>query len=145
MREIDASRTAFGDDSRFTGVVSGTHIAPHEDPELHAYVVHFEAGGRTAWHCHDRGQLLICIDGSGFVGARDGSIITLQPGVAAWTAPAEDHWHGASAHSSMTHVAVQTETAGAHSVDWKEPVGDLSGPLTARRAPSACPASVIEP
>ncbi len=58
MRELNAALIAFDNDPRFTGSVSGLHIAPEEDPQLHAYVVDLEAGGRTAWHAHERGQLL---------------------------------------------------------------------------------------
>jgi quercetin dioxygenase-like cupin family protein len=124
MRQIDATLAPFGADPRFTGSVSGLHLAPPEDPQLHAYVVRFDPGGRTAWHSHERGQLLICIDGRGFVGARDGRVIQLRPGVAVWTDPGEEHWHGAGPDSAMTHVAVQTEAPGTDAVRWLEPVTD---------------------
>jgi quercetin dioxygenase-like cupin family protein len=124
MRELDATLTVFGTDPRFTGAVSGLHITPKEDPQLHAYVVHFEACGRTAWHAHERGQLLICTAGLGYVASRDGTVIELRPGVAAWTDAGEQHWHGAGPDEPMTHVAVQTETPGGDSVDWQQAVSD---------------------
>ncbi len=124
MRELDANLAVFGADPRFTGPVSGLHIAPAEDPQLHAYVVRFGPGGRTAWHAHERGQLLICTDGFGYVGTRDGRVIGLRPGVAVWTDAGEQHWHGAGADGPMTHVAVQTETPGVDGVDWREAVTD---------------------
>ena len=122
MRQIDAALAAFQGDPRFTGAVSGLHIALEEDPQLHTYVVSFGAGGRTAWHSHERGQLLICTDGQGLVGTRDGRTVELRPGIAVWTDPGEEHWHGADLQCPMTHVAVQTETPGRESVVWKEPV-----------------------
>ena len=122
MTELDASFEAFPADVRFMGTVAGRHLAPAEDPLLHAYLVRFEAGSRTAWHAHERGQLLICTEGSGFVGSRDGRLIALRPGVAVWTDPGEDHWHGAAESGSMTHVAVQTETPGGEGVRWLEAV-----------------------
>ncbi|MEV6923417.1 cupin domain-containing protein [Dactylosporangium sp. NPDC051485] len=131
MRRIDAALTELANDQRFTGSVSGLHLAPPEDPQLHAYVVRFDAGGRTAWHAHERGQLLICTDGSGYVGTRDGHVIELRPGVSAWTDPGEEHWHGAAAQSTMTHVAVQTEAPGRDSVRWLEPVDGY--PLAVQR------------
>jgi quercetin dioxygenase-like cupin family protein len=126
MRRIDAGLAAFSDDPRFTGAVSGCHLAPAEDAALHAYVVRFEPGGRTAWHSHERGQLLICTEGSGTVVTRDGQVIELVPGVAAWTDPGVDHWHGAGPDTSMTHITVQTESPGGDSVDWQEPVHDVA-------------------
>jgi quercetin dioxygenase-like cupin family protein len=122
MSRTDAALTAFPNDPRFTGQVSGLHLAPPEDPQLHAYVVRIDAGGRTAWHAHERGQLLICIDGFGYVGTRDGHLIELWPGVSAWTDSGEEHWHGTGPQSTMTHVAVQTEAPGSDSVRWLEPV-----------------------
>ena len=121
MEELDAGLAAFGADPRFTGGVAGVHLAPDGDPLLHAYVVQFEPGARTAWHAHERGQLLICTTGEGYVGNRDGAVIELRPGVAMWTGPGEEHWHGAGPDGAMAHVAVQTETPGRNSVTWLEP------------------------
>lgn len=126
MRLLDATTAAFEDDPRFAGTVSGVHLTPSSDPELHAYVVHFEPGGRTAWHAHERGQLLVCIAGSGVVGARDGARLELRPGAAVWTEPGEEHWHGATTTDPMSHVAIQTETPGIDSVVWREPVTETS-------------------
>jgi quercetin dioxygenase-like cupin family protein len=122
MRLAGNTLTAFGDDPRFTGAVSGLHLAPPEDPQWHAYVVRFEPGARTAWHSHERGRLLIRTEGAGYVGTRDGRLLELRPGVSAWTDPGEEHWHGAGPGSPLTHVAVRTEQPGGESVRWFEPV-----------------------
>lgn len=127
MRTIDAALVEFGPDPRFSGAVSGVHIAPEEDPQLHAYLVHFEPSARTAWHAHERGQLLICTEGYGYVGYRDGRLVELRPGTSCWTDAAEDHWHGAGPAAALTHVAVQTETPGRESVDWQEQVVEPIG------------------
>lgn len=121
MHPIDARLAPFADDLRFTGEVSGVHLRPAGDPELNAYVVHFDSGARTAWHSHERGQLLICTMGAGYVGRRDGTVIELGPGVSVWTEPGEEHWHGAGPDGPMSHVAVQNETPGSTAVDWLEP------------------------
>lgn len=124
MRALDASATPFAADPRFTGAASGVHLAATEDPRLHAYVVAFEPGARTAWHSHERGQLLICTEGTGYVGTRDGRVLELRSGGAVWTDPLEEHWHGAGPGSPMSHVAVQTEEPGRDGVDWLEPVAE---------------------
>lgn len=118
--------TTFTDDPRFTGSVSGADFIPSTDTALHAFVVSFEVNSRTAWHSHANGQLLICISGHGFVGTRDGQQFELSPGRAVWTEPGEEHWHGASQHSGMTHLAVQTRPRDGQQqeVDWREPVTD---------------------
>jgi quercetin dioxygenase-like cupin family protein len=124
MRRIEATLGAFLDDPRFSGAVAGVHIAPDEDPQLHVYVLQCDAGGRTAWHCHERGQLLICTAGHGYVGTRDGQVVELRPGVAAWTDQGEDHWHGAGPLAQLAYIAVQTQSPGGDTVNWQEPVED---------------------
>jgi quercetin dioxygenase-like cupin family protein len=127
MRALDATTTPFAGVPRFTGDVAGVHLSPDEDPLLHAYVVRFEPGSRTDWHAHERGQLLICTSGSGYVGIRDGTVIELRPGVAVWTDAGEQHWHGAGPDEPLTHVAVQTETPGV-GVTWLERVDPQAVP-----------------
>lgn len=122
MRKLDAGLAPFTEDARFTGSVSGVHLAPDEDSRLHAYVVSFQPGGRTAWHAHDRGQLLICTAGVGYVANRSGEVIELRPGVAAWTDAGEHHWHGAGRDEPMIHIAVQTAAPGGDGATWLEAV-----------------------
>lgn len=120
--------------SRFTGTVSGADHVPGSDPRLHVFVVEFAAGGRTAWHSHAHGQLLICTSGRGAVGTRDGRLLALRPGDAVWTEPGEEHWHGADPDAPMTHVAVQTREPDDAGVRWGEPVTDtrdaVAGPAS---------------
>jgi quercetin dioxygenase-like cupin family protein len=122
MRRIDATLSEAPSGPRHTGSVSVLHLAQPEDPQLLPCILRFDAGGRMVWHSHERGQLLICIDGFGYVGTRDGHLIELRPGVSVWTDPDEEHWHGAAPQSTMTHVAVQTGTPGSDSVRWLEAV-----------------------
>ena len=41
----------------------------------------------------------------------------------AWTLPGVKHWHGASATSSLTHIAIQ-ESLDGKNVEWREKVSD---------------------
>ncbi|RNI23282.1 cupin domain-containing protein [Flexivirga caeni] len=123
MKLMDSTPSEFTGDPRFTGTAAGVHVMPG-DPQLHAYSMRFEPGGRTAWHSHERGQLLICTAGSGWVGIRDGQLLKLAPGVIVWTEAGEEHWHGASAGASMEHIAVQTETPEADRVVWRDALSD---------------------
>ncbi|WP_188940502.1 cupin domain-containing protein [Nakamurella endophytica] len=122
MERLDAVPLPLTADPRFTGAVAGWHHRPDGDPRLHAYVVRFAAGSRTAWHSHAHGQLLVGQSGAGWVGTRDGRVVRLVPGVAVWTDPGEEHWHGADADQAMIHLAVQTAPPGGDSVTWLEPV-----------------------
>jgi quercetin dioxygenase-like cupin family protein len=85
--------------------------------------VTFEPGARTAWHTHPLGQTLIVTAGSGRAQRWGGSIEEIRPGDVIWFAPAEKHWHGASATTAMTHIAIQEQLDGK-AVDWLEQVSD---------------------
>jgi quercetin dioxygenase-like cupin family protein len=39
------------------------------------------------------------------------------------TGPTQRHWHGASATTAMTHIAIQ-ESLGGKNVDWMEKISD---------------------
>ena len=85
--------------------------------------VTFEPGARTAWHTHPLGQTLIVIAGSGRVQRLGGPIEQIRPGDVVWFAPGEEHWHGASPTTAMTHIAVQEQLDGK-AVEWLEHVTD---------------------
>ncbi|WP_229684966.1 hypothetical protein [Deinococcus roseus] len=47
----------------------------------------------------------------------------IHPGDAVWFAAGEKHWHGAGAHTAMTHIAIQ-ESLDGKAVEWLEHVTD---------------------
>jgi quercetin dioxygenase-like cupin family protein len=85
--------------------------------------VTFEPGARTAWHAHPLGQTLIVVTGFGRVQREGGSVEEIHPGDVVWFPPGEKHWHGASPHTAMTHIAIQEELDGS-TADWMEKVSD---------------------
>lgn len=88
-----------------------------------AATVTFEPGARTAWHTHPLGQTLIVTAGCGLAQRWGGPIEQIHPGDVIWFAPGEKHWHGATAHTAMTHIALQEQLDGK-AVDWMEHVSD---------------------
>ena len=85
--------------------------------------VTFEPGARTAWHTHPLGQTLIVTAGCGRVQRWGGSIEDIRPGDVIWFSPGEKHWHGATATTAMTHIAIQERLDGK-TADWMEQVSD---------------------
>jgi quercetin dioxygenase-like cupin family protein len=68
--------------------------------------VFFSPGGRTHWHAHGVGQVLLVKAGKGWV-CKDGeSPQAIGAGDCVWIAAGERHWHGAAADSYMLHTAV---------------------------------------
>ena len=85
--------------------------------------VTFESGARTAWHTHPLGQTLIVTSGLGWAQREGGSVEEIRPGDVVWFAPNEKHWHGATATTPMTHIAIQ-EALNGKAVEWMEHVTD---------------------
>ena len=108
----------------FTGRVRIDPLFAATEPARTAgNAVTFEPGARTAWHTHPLGQTLIVTAGLGWVQRDGGPIEAIRPGDVIGFAPAERHWHGASATTAMTHIAVQ-ESLDGKAVDWLEHVAD---------------------
>ena len=47
----------------------------------------------------------------------------IHPGDVVWFPPGEKHWHGATAMTAMTHIAIQEQLDGK-TVEWMEKVSD---------------------
>ena len=88
-----------------------------------AVSVTFEPGARTAWHSHPLGQTLIVTFGFGWVQREGDPVEEIRPGDVVWFPPGEKHWHGATATTAMSHIAVQ-EALNGDVVEWMEKVGD---------------------
>jgi len=85
--------------------------------------VTFEPGARTAWHTHPLGQTLIVTAGCGLAQRWGGPIEEFRPGGVSWFSPGEKHWHGATATTAMTHIAIVEQLDGK-TADWMDKVGD---------------------
>ncbi|HEY2001764.1 MAG TPA: cupin domain-containing protein [Acidobacteriaceae bacterium] len=108
----------------FTGAVRVDPLFQAPAPaRVQGASVTFEPGARTAWHTHPLGQTLVVTSGVGWAQRWGGQIEEIRPGDVVWFAPGEKHWHGATASTAMTHIAVQEQLEGKV-VDWMEQVSD---------------------
>ena len=108
----------------FTGTVRIDPLFRPRDPaRVAGALVTFEPSARTAWHTHPLGQTLIVMTGLGWVQRDGGPVEEIRPGDVVWFAPNEKHWHGASATTAMSHIAIQEKLDGK-AVDWMEHVTD---------------------
>jgi quercetin dioxygenase-like cupin family protein len=85
--------------------------------------VTFDPGARTAWHTHPLGQTLIVTAGTGWVQQHGGPVQEIREGDVVRIPPGVKHWHGATATTQMTHIAIQEQLNGKV-VDWMEKVSD---------------------
>ena len=108
----------------FTGNVWQDPIIEADEPaRVRALRVSFEPGARTAWHTHPLGQTLHVISGVGLIGLRNQPPQLIKAGDTVWIPPDEEHWHGASATNSMTHIAIQ-EALNGSVAEWLDKVSD---------------------
>jgi quercetin dioxygenase-like cupin family protein len=113
-----------GPDEYFTGTVRIDPLFQAPDPaRVVGASVTFEPGARTAWHTHPLGQTLVVTAGCGLAQRWAGPIEEIRPGDVIWFPPGEKHWHGATATTAMTHIAIQERLDGK-TVDWMEKVSD---------------------
>lgn len=112
----------------FTGTVRIDPLFATNPPaRMAGNAVTFEPGARTAWHTHPLGQMLIVTAGCGLAQCWGGSVEEIRPGDVVWFPPGEKHWHGATATTAMTHIAIQ-EALDGKAVDWMEKVSDMQYP-----------------
>lgn len=113
-----------GAEDFFTGKVTVTGHFQREAPaRVAGALVCFEPGARTAWHTHPLGQTLIVTQGVGWTQIEGGPKLEFYAGDILWCPAEHRHWHGATPHQSMTHIAIQ-ESLDGKVVNWMEKVTD---------------------
>jgi quercetin dioxygenase-like cupin family protein len=91
-----------GSDPNFTGVVT-----PMDAKDVTAGRRKFEAGARTAWHSHDKGQLIYAESGRMRTGRRGQAFTEYAAGGSEYTPPNVEHWHGATPAEPLVQVNIQ--------------------------------------
>ncbi len=109
------SSYAMQDDPHFTG-----KSVVMEGKELSAARRSFEPGARSAWHSHDRGQLLMVEEGRLRTQKRGGAIRELGKNESDYTGPGVIHWHGAVPGEQL----IQINVGFGGETKWMEKVTD---------------------
>jgi quercetin dioxygenase-like cupin family protein len=104
--------------SQFTGDVYPYLTMPATDG-VTINTVNFTPCARTFWHRHDQGQILIILAGRGLIQADGGPVHVIRAGDVVWAPAGERHWHGGSADSFMTHIAISLGPT-----HWEDEVAD---------------------
>lgn len=104
-----------GDDPRFTGKSDAL-----ESKDLGVSRRRFEPGARSAWHSHDKGQLLYVEEGRARTQKRGQPLREMGSGESDYTGPNVIHWHGAVPHTHFIQVAVSF----GGEIKWMEKVTD---------------------
>jgi quercetin dioxygenase-like cupin family protein len=124
LRRCGSQPSGKGPAEYFTGNVHIDPLFEAPDPaRARGASVTFESGARSAWHTHPLGQTLIVTSGCGWVQSEGGPKTEIRPDDVVWCPPKEKHWHGATATTAMTHIAIQ-EALDGKVVEWMEKVTD---------------------
>jgi quercetin dioxygenase-like cupin family protein len=124
IRRVGSQPSGKGPAEYFSGTVRIDPLFnPPEPARIATALVTFEPGARTAWHTHPLGQTLIVTAGCGWVQREGGQVEMVRAGDVVWFPPGEKHWHGATATTAMSHIALQEKLDGS-AVDWLEHVSD---------------------
>ena len=89
------------DDPRFTG-----KSVTMDGKDLTVARRSFEAGARSAWHSHDKGQLLMVEQGRMRTQKRGQTVKELGVGESDYTGPNVVHWHGAAKNQALVQINV---------------------------------------
>jgi quercetin dioxygenase-like cupin family protein len=125
--------SAKGPAATFTGAVRVdnpfTALAP---ARVGGATVTFEPGARTAWHSHPLGQTLFVTAGLGWFQREGGPVQEIRPGDIVQIPAGARHWHGATATTGMSHIAI-AEALDGKVVDWMEQVSEAQYRAADRR------------
>ena len=124
INKLGTQASMVGPEDWFTGTVRIDPLfTADENARASAGQVTFEPGARTAWHTHPLGQRLIVTSGFGYVQTWGEPAREIRAGDVICIPAQEKHWHGASATTAMTHIAIQEALDGSV-VEWLEKVSD---------------------
>lgn len=107
--------------------IGQSYLNPLTTGDLAISNVTFEPGCRNNWHIHHAseggGQILLCTAGSGWYQAEGRDPVRLEPGSVVVIPAGQKHWHGATADSWFSHLAIAVPGKDAYN-EWCEPVTD---------------------
>ena len=124
IRRKGSQAAVKGSPDTFTGDVTVEPLFQQKEPaRAGAGKVTFQPGARSAWHTHPLGQALIVTDGIGWTQCWGEAKVEIRAGDVVTCPPGKKHWHGATAATALTHIAVQ-EILDGKNVEWLEKVAD---------------------
>lgn len=107
--------------------IGQSYLAPLSTKQVGVFNVTFEPKCRNNWHIHNAesggGQILICVAGKGIYQEWDKEAQLMYPGDVINIPTGVKHWHGATADSWFSHLAIEVPGVNG-SNEWLEPVDD---------------------
>lgn len=124
LKKSGSQASAKGPEEYFTGNVRIDPLNSMDKPgRVSCALVTFEPGARSAWHFHPLGQTLVVTQGCGWVQSEGQPKVEIRAGDVVSCPANEKHWHGATATTAMSHIAIQ-ESLNGKPVEWLQKVTD---------------------
>jgi quercetin dioxygenase-like cupin family protein len=124
IKRSGSQPSAKGPADYFTGTVRIDPLFASTEPSrVSAALVTFEPGARSAWHTHPLGQNLVVTSGCGWTQCEGGPKKEIRAGDVVSCPCGRKHWHGATATTAMSHIAIQ-EALDGKAVEWMQKVTD---------------------
>lgn len=125
IRRNGSQASSKGTGACFTGNVRIDPLFQSPGPaHVSGASVTFEPGARSAWHTHPCGQTLVVTAGLGWTQCEGEPREEIRPGDVVTCPPGRKHWHGATATTAVTHIAIQEADANGSVVEWLQQVTD---------------------
>jgi 4-carboxymuconolactone decarboxylase len=107
--------------------IGQSYLAPVSKEQVGIFNVTFEPGCRNNWHVHHAdkggGQILVCVGGRGYYQEWGKEAVEMKPGDCINVLVGVKHWHGATADSWFSHLAIEVPGENG-SNEWLEEVDD---------------------
>ena len=108
--ELTADRTSQGEGQ--TGLDLVWLQGPYSNDELDVGVAHVQPGASTPPHVHHKGQIIVTVEGQGFVETASGERIETSVGDVVICPAGEAHTHGSAGDVRWAHLTITTGTHG---------------------------------
>ncbi len=123
--QLTSDRTVPAPAALSTGRIWADHVVDGIGPSrVRVVKAYSEPGARTAWHLHERGQILLVTDGLLVVQERGSAARLVGPGQSHACTPGVWHWHGAGPDHLMVCLAIVERDDDGHEAQWGDLVTD---------------------
>lgn len=85
---------------------------PHTNDELDVGIAHVQPGASTPAHVHHKGQVIVTVEGRGYVLTGSGERIETSAGDVVICPAGETHTHGSVGDERWAHLTITTGTHG---------------------------------
>lgn len=100
-KDVTKDPLFFGGNVNLQSILEENHIGER----IQVAMVNFAPSARNKFHTHTTEQILVVTEGTGIIATKEQEHL-VTPGMIAFIAPGEEHWHGATKGSAFSHLSI---------------------------------------